>query len=114
MKPRLWVRRRFEGADWERLGAAFEIEIMDGPLTPRIEAGGATDVVALWTFGERIDDALLDRIPAVRVIANHGVGIDTIDTEAIARHGVELVVPRSPQPRPDEGVARDDAMPEGE
>jgi glyoxylate reductase len=88
------IRRRFEGDDFERVLDAYDAEIVGGPLTPRIQAGEARDVAALWTFGERVDDALLDDLPALRVIANHGVGIDTIDTDAVARHGVELIVPR--------------------
>jgi glyoxylate reductase len=94
MKPTLWIRRRFEGADFDRVFDAYEAEVLDGPLTPRIEAGEGGDLFAIWTFAERIDDAFLDRLPSLRVIANHGVGIDTIDTDAVERHGVELVVPR--------------------
>ncbi|MFL5885948.1 MAG: phosphoglycerate dehydrogenase [Thermoleophilaceae bacterium] len=39
---------------------------------------------------EKIDDALLDRLPDLRVISKVGVGIDMIDLDALARHGVQL------------------------
>lgn len=39
---------------------------------------------------ERIDDALLDRVPDLRIVAKYGVGIDNIDLEAFARRGIRL------------------------
>jgi D-3-phosphoglycerate dehydrogenase len=39
---------------------------------------------------ETIDDALLSRLPRLKVIGKYGVGVDMIDLEAMARHGVAL------------------------
>jgi phosphoglycerate dehydrogenase-like enzyme len=39
---------------------------------------------------EPVDDALLDRLPDLRVISKVGVGIDMLDLDALARHGVRL------------------------
>jgi len=39
---------------------------------------------------DRIDEAVLAAVPEVRVISKHGVGLDGLDLEAIARHGVRL------------------------
>jgi phosphoglycerate dehydrogenase-like enzyme len=39
---------------------------------------------------ERIDDSILERLPDLKVISKVGVGIDMIDLEAMARHGVRL------------------------
>ena len=39
---------------------------------------------------EPIDDALLSRLPELRVVSKVGVGIDMIDLEALRRHGVRL------------------------
>ncbi|GAB4121524.1 MAG: D-glycerate dehydrogenase [Roseiflexaceae bacterium] len=45
--------------------------------------------VGIFTYGHpRIDDALLDQTPAVRVVSNFGVGVDHIDLAAAQRHGV--------------------------
>jgi glyoxylate reductase len=48
---------------------------------PRIEA-----IVALLT--DRIDEALLDRCPKLRVVANVAVGVDNVDLAACKRRGV--------------------------
>jgi D-3-phosphoglycerate dehydrogenase len=39
---------------------------------------------------ERIDDAVLDRVPELRVISKYGVGLDGLDIDAIARRGIRL------------------------
>jgi D-3-phosphoglycerate dehydrogenase len=39
----------------------------------------------------RVDDALLDKAPNLRVVARAGVGLDRIDVEACRRRGVEVV-----------------------
>ncbi|MEO5373692.1 MAG: phosphoglycerate dehydrogenase [Alphaproteobacteria bacterium] len=39
---------------------------------------------------ERIDEALLGRLPTLKVIGKYGVGLDMIDMEAMVRHGVRL------------------------
>ncbi|MEE2971556.1 MAG: NAD(P)-dependent oxidoreductase [Planctomycetota bacterium] len=38
-----------------------------------------------------VDDALLDRLPALRVVGRAGVGLDNIDVEACRRRGIEVV-----------------------
>ena len=45
-------------------------------------------VVRTYTI---VDDALLDRLPALRVVARAGVGLDNIDVAACRRRGVEVV-----------------------
>ena len=39
---------------------------------------------------ERIDDAVLDSLPELRVISKYGVGLDGVDLEAMERRGVML------------------------
>lgn len=39
---------------------------------------------------ERIDEAVLSRLPTLRVISKVGVGIDMIDVAAVERHGIKL------------------------
>lgn len=39
---------------------------------------------------ERIDDALLSRLPRLKVIGKYGVGLDMIDMAAMVRHGIRL------------------------
>jgi D-3-phosphoglycerate dehydrogenase len=39
---------------------------------------------------ERIDDAVLAKVPELRVVSKYGVGLDRIDIEAMTRRGVKL------------------------
>jgi glyoxylate reductase len=48
-------------------------------------------VAAVYTYGHpRVDGALLDRLPGVRVISNFGVGVDHIDVPAAAARGIPV------------------------
>lgn len=50
-----------------------------------------SDVVAIVTYAHPlIDGRLLDRFPAVRVISNHGVGVDHIDVAAARQRGIPV------------------------
>jgi lactate dehydrogenase-like 2-hydroxyacid dehydrogenase len=71
--------RRLPGPAWDDLQG---VEI--GPLD------GRDDVEALIVAGERIDDVVLRRFPAVRLVANYGVGYDGIDVAACRARGVEV------------------------
>lgn len=44
--------------------------------------------LATSTLFGRVDDALLDRLPAVEIIASFGVGYDNIDVAATTRRGI--------------------------
>jgi D-3-phosphoglycerate dehydrogenase len=44
----------------------------------------------LITGLERIDEAILSALPELEVISKYGVGTDTLDKEALIRHGVRL------------------------
>ncbi|WP_112248433.1 2-hydroxyacid dehydrogenase [Kribbella monticola] len=48
----------------------------------------AKDIVAVANAGTPIDGAFLDRLPALQLIANFGVGYDKIDANAAADRGV--------------------------
>jgi glyoxylate reductase len=54
--------------------------------------GGDTHgVVGVYTYGHpTVDAALLDALPAVRVVSNNGVGIDHIDVAAAAARGIPV------------------------
>ena len=47
------------------------------------------DVAAVATAGQRrVDDDLMGALPNLQIVANFGVGYDTVDAEAAARRGV--------------------------
>ena len=49
------------------------------------------DVAALYTYGHpRVDGAILDRLPNLRVISNYGVGVDHIDLHAAAQRKIPV------------------------
>lgn len=67
-----------------------------GPLLPAVSSQSSpnvshSNIVGLLTYGHvRVDDALLQTLPALRVISNHGVGVDHIDTVAAKRRGIAV------------------------
>ncbi|MDX2201506.1 MAG: 2-hydroxyacid dehydrogenase [Hyphomicrobiaceae bacterium] len=66
-----------------RLHEATDREAFLSSVTPQVEAictGGHT--------GVKTDKALIERCPRLKVIANFGVGYDTIDTAAAAARGI--------------------------
>ena len=71
------------------LEAGFEILRDDGTnLDALIERHGA-EIRGIVTRGRRpTDAALIARLPALELIANLGVGYDTVDAVAAAKHGV--------------------------
>jgi glyoxylate reductase len=51
----------------------------------------ASGIEAIYTYGHpAVDGALLDRLPAVRVISNFGVGVDHIDVAAATQRGIPV------------------------
>jgi glyoxylate reductase len=68
------LRDRVEILPWESA---------HGPVAGRVEA--------IYTYGHpTVDAALLDRLPAVRVLSNFGVGVDHIDVAAAAARGIPV------------------------
>jgi glyoxylate reductase len=62
-------------------------------LLPWSAAGepGAERIAGIYTYGHpTVGPALLDRLPALRVISNFGVGVDHIDVAAAAARGVPV------------------------
>ena len=63
----------------EMLGPEFEIlEWDDSP-----QSSALTRAVGIITYGHpRVDGPLMDRVPNLKIISNHGVGVDHIDVAA--------------------------------
>lgn len=57
-----------------------------GPALVEFLAGHDAAITAL----ERLDDALFEALPRLRVIGKYGVGLDMIDLEAMNRRGIRL------------------------
>jgi len=81
---RILASRRFPGLAWAEL---TDVDYLAEPL-PEGAGGRRDDVDALAIVGERIDDETLDLFPSLRIVANYGVGYDSIDVDACAARGV--------------------------
>lgn len=73
------------GSLLEMLGP--QIEILDWDDSPSSSA--LARAVAFITYGHpRVDGRLMDRTPNLKLISNHGVGVDHIDCEAARSRGI--------------------------
>ena len=81
MRPvKVLATQRLPGAAWEELR---DVEI--GTLDERRD-----DVEALVAPGAPVDDAILDLLPSLRLVANYGVGYDQVDVVACRARGVDV------------------------
>jgi lactate dehydrogenase-like 2-hydroxyacid dehydrogenase len=74
-----------------RLGAVADVRPRASHMPPTVDelaalAAGATAVLGL--AGDPITDALLTRLPGLRVVALASAGYDSVDVTAAAHHGV--------------------------
>jgi glyoxylate reductase len=92
----VFVSRAVTGDALDRLRAAgHEVEVWPGNLPPhptelRERVAGADGLLAMLT--DRVDAALLDVAPALRVVANYAVGSDNIDLDAARARAVAVGV----------------------
>jgi glyoxylate reductase len=57
----------------------------------RARQAGAERIEGVYTYGHpMVDAAFLERLPAVRVISNFGVGVDHVDLQAAAARGIPV------------------------
>jgi glyoxylate reductase len=83
---RILASRRFPGPAWDEL---VEVEYLELPL-PKGAARVGDDVDALAVVSEHVDAVVLELFPRLRLVANYGVGYDTIDVAACAARGVAV------------------------
>lgn len=92
-KPRVFVTRRIPAAGLDRIVAATDVEVWPGELPPpydliREKVATCDGLVALLT--DRIDAALLDAAPRLKVVSNYAVGFNNIDIPAATVRGVAV------------------------
>jgi len=90
MKPVLYLVRALPGADLGALREVFEVRGGAPQPSPRaaLVAEARDAVVLAPTYIDRVDDALLAELPAVRHVASYGVGTNHLDLAALRRRGV--------------------------
>lgn len=91
--PRVFVTRRIPAAGLDRIRAHCTAEVWEDQLPPpydvlRRQVADCEGLVALLT--DRIDAALLDAAPRLKVVSNYAVGFNNIDIPAATARGVAV------------------------
>ena len=91
MKPKVYVTRHLPEAAWKELIAACDVEIWDEEYPPPYETifekiGEKEGLLCLLT--DKVDVALIDAAPKLKVISQCAVGYDNIDISAAASRGI--------------------------
>jgi glyoxylate reductase len=92
-KPRVFVTRQIPAAGLARIQEECDTEVWPDQLPPpypvlRDKAAGCDGLVALLT--DRIDAALLDAAPRLKVVSNYAVGFNNIDVPTATARGVAV------------------------
>jgi D-3-phosphoglycerate dehydrogenase len=87
-RPTIAVADPIHAAGLERLRAGYEVAFLPEIAAPesRANALAAAEAVVVRVF--KIDEALLQGAPRLKLVAKHGSGVDNIDIPAASRHGV--------------------------
>lgn len=92
-KPKVFVTRVIPAAGLSRVLDAADAEVWHDPLPPpyevlREKAAACDGILSLLT--DRIDAALLEGSPRLRVVSNYAVGFNNVDVDAATRLGVAV------------------------
>jgi glyoxylate reductase len=92
-KPRVFVSRVLPDAGLSKITAACDTDVWQDPLPPpptvlRTKVRDCDGLVSLLT--DRIDAALLDAAPKLKVVSNFAVGFNNIDVPAATARGVAV------------------------
>ncbi|HKI92836.1 MAG TPA: NAD(P)-dependent oxidoreductase, partial [Gaiellaceae bacterium] len=83
---RILATQRLPGPAWDELG---EVELLDGAW-PEALAGPRAGVEACVVVNQRVDAAVLELLPDLRLVSNYGVGYDQVDVAACRARGVAV------------------------
>lgn len=91
VKPKVFVTRRIPDAGLKKILDSCDAEVWPDPLPPPyevlVEKVRACDgLLSLLT--DRIDAALMDAAPRLKVISNYAVGFNNIDVKAATERGI--------------------------
>ena len=93
MKPTVYVTRHLPQEAYQELQSACDVAIWDEEFPPpddviRANLAGKDGLICLLT--DRIDAALMDVAPGLRVISQVAVGYDNIDIAAATERGIKV------------------------
>jgi glyoxylate reductase len=92
-KPKVFVSRIIPEAGLVQITSGCDAEVWREPLPPpaevlRAKVAGCEGLVSLLT--DRIDTALLDAAPRLKVVSNFAVGFNNIDVPACTARGIRI------------------------
>lgn len=92
-KPKVFVTRRIPAAGLDRIIQQCQAEVWPEQLPPsydllRQKVADCDGLVSLLT--DRIDPALLDAAPRLKVVSNYAVGFNNIDVPAATARGIAV------------------------
>jgi glyoxylate reductase len=90
-KPKVFVTRRIPDAGIEKMRHSCDVDVWDGALPPpaatlREKAASCDGIVSLLT--DKVDAALMDACPKLRVVSNYAVGFNNVDVVAATERGI--------------------------
>ena len=93
VKPKVFVTRVLPAAGLERIKSACDAEIWTDPLPPppdvlRQKIVACDGLVSLLT--DRVDAALMDLAPRLKVVSNFAVGFNNVDVPAATARGIAV------------------------
>jgi glyoxylate reductase len=88
-RPAVLLTRRVPSSIQAKLDAVCALQLEESPLSPEQLREQVRDKAGLiCVLTDRVDEALLDAAPDLKVVANIAVGYDNIDVRAAAQRGV--------------------------
>ena len=92
-RPKVFVARRIPDAGLNAIAAACDVDVWPGQLPPpadelRRRVADCDGLVSLLT--DRVDAALLDAAPKLKVVSNFAVGFNNVDVHACTARGVSV------------------------
>src|SRR5581483_3702600 len=90
MNARVLITAQLPGDGPRRLAQVADIQVLEQPSQADLARHLEGCAGLVLTIGERVDAALLDASPELRVVANMGVGYDNVDAAACTAHGVAV------------------------
>ena len=92
-RPKVFVARRIPDAGLTAIAAACDVDVWPEQLPPppdelRRRAADCDGLVSLLT--DRVDAALLDAAPKLKVVSNFAVGFNNVDVPACTARGVSV------------------------
>ena len=92
-KPKVFVTRVIPAAGLDRVKAECDATVWDQPVPPppallRERAADCEGLLTLLT--DKVDAALMDACPKLRVVSNYAVGFNNVDVAAATERGIRV------------------------